>query len=543
MAHEPRQQPEIEPEYDPESMDAAGQPETPPPQPASSRDLIGQTLGNRYRFDALLGEGTFARVFRVHDLHRRVDLAAKVLRSDIAQEPAFLQRFQREAKVLERLQHPNIVRYYDIVEIGDTVFILTDYIAGQTFQQMLRRRTAPLTPMESLHYLTPLAAALHFAHREGVVHRDLKPANILLDESNNLYVMDFGIARILSDASTLTVDTTVGTPHYMSPEQILVGEVTAATDIYALGVMLFQMYTGQLPFTGDSEGTTGTTAAVRIVYEHLHLQPEPPSSINPRISRAVEEVILRCMAKDPAQRYGSVSEVYDALNDAIGTPSMSLDAPGLQQSIGAGPAVSQVSPRAEPVPTGVGGASRIVPEDEAREIPEPEDYGYQKPKRKPKSQDDPFANFGDFGEKEGEKKEKETEKETEFEEKAQEKEAEKGEEKAEFWADLGPTDRLGQFTWGGIILWAGVVFLLETLGIMTQPWAWLWGGAGGLLLTESAARLVMPDYRRALGARFVFGIIGLVIGLSLAFSFNVWSLWPLALIILGLTLLINRLLE
>ncbi len=322
-------QPEMEPEYEPEDSESG---ESQQPRRVGSGDLIGKTLGGRYRFDELLGEGSFARVFRVYDLHRRASLAAKVLRSDIAHEPAFLEQFRREAAVLARLQHPNIVRYYDIVELENTVFILTDYIPGETLQSVLYARRQPIPPLDSLAYITPLASALHFAHQEGIVHRDLKPANILLDENGKLYVTDFGIARILSDASTLTVDQTVGTPHYMSPEQIIAGPVTAATDIYAFGVMLYQLYTGRLPFRGENPEARGTTTAVRIAYEHLHLPPEPPRSVNPRLSEAVEKVILRCLEKDPAQRYTSISDAYDALTAAIGTPSVSLDSAELAQA-------------------------------------------------------------------------------------------------------------------------------------------------------------------------------------------------------------------
>lgn len=530
----------------------------------SSSDLIGQTLAGRYRFDALLGEGTFARVFRVYDLHRRAVLAAKVLRSDIAHEPMFLERFRREARVLERLQHPHIMRYYDIVESGDVVFIVTDYIAGRTLQSVLRAAGGPLDPAESLAYVTPLAAALHFAHQEGVIHRDLKPSNILIDANQNLYVTDFGIARILSDTSTLTVDATVGTPHYMAPEQIMSGQVGPATDIYALGVMLYQMYTGRLPFVGDRPGATGTTAALRIVYEHLHVQPIPPTSINPRLSRAVEAVILRCLEKDPARRYPSVSALYDALTEAIDTPATPLEAA----------AISSVVSEAEPVPTGVGGASRIAPaaeSDRARRQPRrdladeeaaetgDEDYDhlawgedwrrYYKRKR----EEQRVARKAKRGAREreamGEKeREKEDEKQRDSEEKNEEKTREKGREthveKGEFWGDFSPSDRLSQFTWGGIVLWAGIVFLLSDYGgadAFKDQWPWIFGGAGALLLTEVMARLVLPEYRAKPGLRLVLGVVLMTLGLGMGFGFA--SLWPLILIAIGASLFLNQLLD
>lgn len=520
MAHEPRPLPD-EPEYEPDDQEAA---------PRVPGRLIGQTLGNRYRFDELIGEGTFARVYRVYDLHRRANLAAKVLRSDIAHEPAFLERFRREASVLARLQHPNIVRYYDTVEIGDYVFILTDYIPGDTLQTELFRRGEPFTPQESLEYLTPLAAALHYAHQEGIVHRDLKPANILLDENGHLYVTDYGIARILSDTSTLTVDAAVGTPHYMSPEQILAGNITPATDIYALGVMLYQMVTGQLPFRGDSPDAQGTTNAVRVAFEHLHMKPTPPRNLNSSISPAVQDVILRCLEKDPSQRYTSVSDVYDALNAAIGSPSVSLDSAELR---------GVPFPEAERVPTGVGGISQVLPQEEAYWEP---DKPKRQPQQKAKRRE---ARAPVQGEKQQEKdrdnSEKQNEKDRDKEEKEREKGPEKANEKSEFFGDLAPTDRLGQFTGGAILLWVGVAYMLNSAGIFGSVWPWILSGAGALLLGEVGVRLAIPEYRAIPGARLMAGIVLLIIGLIMGLGASWGSMWPLILIGVGISILLNRL--
>lgn len=288
-------------------------------------ELIGKTLSGRYRFETLLGSGTFADVYRITDLHRRATLAAKVLRADIARDSRLLERFQREATVLARLQHPNIVRYYDIVEAEDYRFILMDYIPGHTLNDILQATEQPLRPSKTLDILTPLASALHFAHNEGIIHRDLKPANILLHENGTLYVTDFGIARLLNVTSELTMGAALGTPLYMAPEQITGDPVTVATDIYALGVLLYRMYTGRVPFRGDSPSATGPSIAERITYEHMHSTPPPPTAINPQLDLAVQEIVLRCLQKDPARRYRSISTVYDALAEAIGAPPIDID--------------------------------------------------------------------------------------------------------------------------------------------------------------------------------------------------------------------------
>lgn len=556
MGYQP-QQPEFDPEEEHWHSEADDE-NAPTPAPQGTADLVGRTLAGRYRFDALIGEGSFARVYRVHDRHRRADLAAKVLRSDIAQEPAFMERFRREAAVLSRLQHPHIVRYYDIVELDNVVFILTDYIQGQTLQNVLRQRGKPLTPFESLEYLAPLAAALHFAHQESIIHRDLKPANILIDANGDLYVTDFGIARILSDASTLTMDMSVGTPHFMSPEQIMAAEVTVATDIYALGVMLYQMYTGQLPFTGDSPDAQGTTAAVRIAYEHLHVKPQPPSDLNPRISRAVEAVVMRCLDKDPEQRYASVSEMYEALTDAIGTPSVSLNAQQLKPPAShPAPASRPAAPAGQDIPLATDYDVERVPTG----VPA---FGLDdKPKRGRKRKRDEHPDWmsevseemrGAVSEvrreiarerRQGEKqREKEREAEEKDREKGTEKESEKADEKGDFWADVAPSDRLSQFTWGGVVLWAGIVFLLNSIGVggalFSQPWSWILAGSGAMLLFEVAIRLRVPEFRTKPGARLMLGMILLFIGLGTGFGFAV-SLWPLILVAIGVSLLLNHL--
>lgn len=287
-------------------------------------DLIGRTLANHYRFDKRLGEGTFAQVYRVHDMRRNVDLAAKVLRPDIAHEPQFIERFRREGAVLARLQHPHIVRYYDLVDWENYTFILIDYVPGETLQRTLYKLGRPLKAREVLEFLKPLTAALHYAHSEGVIHRDLKPANILLHENGNLLVTDFGIARLLDDVGMVTTTgaAVMGTPLYMAPEQIMSGDVNPTTDVYSLGVILYQMLSGSVPFSGKSAQAQGNMASERIIYEHLYIAPAPLHTQIETISESVEEVVLRCLAKEPSRRFVSVRTVYEYLAEAIGQASI-----------------------------------------------------------------------------------------------------------------------------------------------------------------------------------------------------------------------------
>ncbi|MBI5930882.1 MAG: serine/threonine-protein kinase [Chloroflexi bacterium] len=291
-----------------------------------SDELLGQTIASHYRFDAHMGEGTFARVYRVHDTRRSVDLAAKVLRPEIAHDPHLVKRFRREGEVLSRLQHPNIVRYYDLVEADGLVFILMDYVPGETLQTTLYNLGRPLTPYESLEFLKPLTAGLNFAHNENVIHRDLKPANILLHRNGSLFVTDFGIARLLDDPGMLsTLGLAMGTPIYMAPEQILDDGITPATDIYSLGVILYQMLTGLVPFGGQHPAAQGATVSEKITYEHLYIAPAPMRRHEARIPDAVDEVVLQCLAKKPSSRPKSARTVYEAMAEALGAPPLETD--------------------------------------------------------------------------------------------------------------------------------------------------------------------------------------------------------------------------
>ncbi len=295
-------------------------------------DLAGYTIHERYRFDHHLGEGTFSKVYRVHDMRRNVDLAAKVLKADIADNPEFVERFRREGDVLSRLQHPHIVRYYDLIETDEAVFILMDYIPGQTLQAHFHRLGRPMSINEMFNYLKPLTSALHYAHGEGIVHRDLKPGNILIHETGNLLVTDFGIAQILDESGNAVTHTNFGTPLYMAPEQILNEVVSPATDIYSLGVVLYQLLTGSVPFGGTTPTAIGKTPSERVAYEHLHLQAPFLRQHNPTIPLAVEEVVLRSLSKHPMRRPTSVRDVYNELAEAIGAaPSELTPLPVIEQ--------------------------------------------------------------------------------------------------------------------------------------------------------------------------------------------------------------------
>ena len=274
-------------------------------------DLVGQTLLGRYRIDEFLGRGGMAEVYRAWDAERSVYVALKVLNEDLAEDYVFVRRFAREARALELLQHPHIVRFFGFEEAGSLAFLVMEYIDGVTLRRQLRLLGRSLALPEALAVLQPVCSALHYAHEMGIYHCDVKPANIFIERGGRVVLGDFGIAR-LSESVTVTFSTP-GTPAYMAPEQCRGEELDARTDIYGLGVTTYEMLTLDRPFKGDTDGTTGSRGE-RVWWEQMQVPPPRPGSVNPKIPAAAEAAILRALEKGSARRQQRVLEFYEELS-------------------------------------------------------------------------------------------------------------------------------------------------------------------------------------------------------------------------------------
>src|SRR6266545_7104132 len=249
-----------------------------------------QVLLGRYEVGRMLGAGGMAEVYEGHDrlLARRV--AIKVLLSQYAHDPAFLARFRREAQAAASLSHPNIVAVYDTGSQDDTWFIVMEYVAGRTLKDVIRTEGA-LYWARAAEIGGDVANALAAAHARGIVHRDVKPGNVMLTTDGKVKVMDFGIARASAVPSITQTAAVIGTAQYIAPEQAQGLEVDARTDVYALGCCLYEMLTGQVPFTGPTP--------VAIAYRHVREDPTPPRMLNPDVPESLELVTLKAMAKRP----------------------------------------------------------------------------------------------------------------------------------------------------------------------------------------------------------------------------------------------------
>jgi len=269
---------------------------------SSSDTLINTLFDGRYRIVRKLGSGGMANVYLAEDedLGRRV--AIKILNDRYANDDLFIERFRREAKSAAALSHPNIVSVYDRGEAEGTYYIAMEVIEGRSLKELIMTR-GPLPIPQALAYTHEMLEALRFAHRHGIIHRDIKPHNILIGE--RLKVTDFGIAR--AGASQMTeAGSIMGTAQYLSPEQARGAPVTAASDLYSVGIVLYEMLTGKVPFTGDS--------AIEIAMKHLNEPPKPPSKIRPEISEELDAVVLRALSKNPEDRYQTAEEFSEDLH-------------------------------------------------------------------------------------------------------------------------------------------------------------------------------------------------------------------------------------
>lgn len=311
--------------------------------------LVGKTLRERYFLRQRVGSGGTAEVYLAWDKLRSVRMAVKVLRQDLASNVHFFRRFAKEAELLRRLEHPHIVRLYEFErdETLGVTFLVMEWVDGEDLRRTLGKRKAPFSGEEALHFLYPVSSALHFAHQLGVYHCDVKPANILLHNDGRVLITDFGVARMAQDQEG------GGTPPYMAPEQILGQPVDARTDVYALGVTLYELLSGgQLPFMGHSTESQGSTTKERITWEHLHLSPPPLRRINPAVSEAVEAVILTALQKTPQQRFPTVLALREAFERAV-LQQILPDLPASDEAFGR-KAVSEEA-------TSLGGTMRFSP--------------------------------------------------------------------------------------------------------------------------------------------------------------------------------------
>jgi serine/threonine-protein kinase len=265
---------------------------------------IGELFDGRYRLQRRIGSGGMADVYLAADesLDRRV--AIKILAERYTRDEGFIERFRREARSAAGLTHPNIVAIYDRGEAGGEYYIAMEYVDGDTLKDEINAH-APLPESEAIGYAQQALAGLEYAHRGGIVHRDVKPHNMLIGSDGVLKMTDFGIARAQNTTDMTEVGSIVGTAQYLSPEQARGQVVGPQSDIYSMGVVLYEMLTGELPFSGGS--------AVEIAMKQASEQPEPPSRKNRLISRPLEQVVLRALAKDPALRFQSAREMADEL--------------------------------------------------------------------------------------------------------------------------------------------------------------------------------------------------------------------------------------
>jgi beta-lactam-binding protein with PASTA domain len=326
-------------------------------------------IDGRYRVVSRLGSGGMADVYLAEDQLLGRSLAVKVLHHHFAEDQEFVERFRREASSAAGLSHPNIVGIFDRGEWDGTYYIAMEYVPGRSLKQLVREQ-GPLDPVVAIDIVTQILQAARFAHARGVIHRDLKPHNVILDEEGRARVTDFGIAQAGASDMTMT-GSIMGTAQYLSPEQAQGHAVSASSDLYAIGVILYELLTGAVPFDGDT--------AVAIAFKQVSAQPLAPSTVNPATPAALDEIVLRALAKDPAARYASAEEFIAALRDARARlPAGPATAIFATHSPGAPGTATHAVPAGAALSTGVPPTALLLPPDDARPPPDEDERAARK---------------------------------------------------------------------------------------------------------------------------------------------------------------------
>ena len=273
--------------------------------------MIGRVFAQRYRLEEFVGKGGMALVFRANDLRTGHDVAVKVLRPEFNSDAEFLERFQREALAASKMSHHNIVNLLDVGEEDGYRYLVMEYMRGRTLKDIITEKGSLPEPVAGQIAIRILSALQH-AHDNGIIHRDIKPQNILINAEGMVKVADFGIARVAGSNTLTKGDSVMGSVHYFSPEQARGEDVTAASDIYSVGVVMYEMLTGRVPFDGDTP--------VSIALQHISAPPKAPSLLVDTISPAMEQVVLTAMSKEMRNRYRDAADMARAIRGALQNP-------------------------------------------------------------------------------------------------------------------------------------------------------------------------------------------------------------------------------
>ena len=276
-------------------------------------NLEGRVLGNRYEIIEKVGNGGMATVYKATDLVLKRYVAVKILRDEFTTDEEFIKRFETEAQSAARLVHPNIVSIFDVGVDNGIYYIVMELIKGKTLKEIIVEERGPLPWKWSVNVAIQIASALEMAHKNNIIHRDIKPHNIIITEDGIAKVTDFGIAKAVSNSTITAFGTTIGSVHYFSPEHARGGYTDAKSDLYSLGVVMYEMVTGKVPFDADTP--------VSVALKHMQEEPEAPIEKNPHLPEAVNKIILKALKKDPMYRYQTATELLDDLRMALKNPS------------------------------------------------------------------------------------------------------------------------------------------------------------------------------------------------------------------------------
>ena len=279
--------------------------------------LIGKRLDGRYLIQSLVGVGGMANVYRGVDEKTGNAIAVKVLKEEFLDNEELVRRFKNESKAISILDRPNIVKVYDVSVTDRLQYIVMEYVDGITLKEYLKQRGGALTWKETVHFATQVLGALQHAHSKGIIHRDVKPQNIMLLADGSIKMMDFGIARFSRAQSQTVSDKAIGSVHYISPEQAKGDKTDARTDLYSVGVMLYEMLSGRLPFDGDG--------AVSIAIMQISDKAKPLAQVAPNVPEGLRQITEKAMEKDPAKRYQSAQEMLDAIEEFKHNPSVRFE--------------------------------------------------------------------------------------------------------------------------------------------------------------------------------------------------------------------------